>query len=136
MTTNLLIKINMVKSRRLDCPAFLRHSKTGQTNRLELNLDGYALNGRSKTALHSAVVRSPHSRLAPFRCRFQNVRSVRFNFHQLTRQCAWKSGQHAERRMRKILEEGSHDLYEFKSGRLTPCILKVLMSAVAVSPCP
>jgi hypothetical protein len=31
--------------------------------------------------------------------------------------------------MRKILEKGSHDLYEFESGRLTPCILKVLMSA-------
>src|SRR5271168_5261414 len=40
----------MVRSRRLDCLAFLRHSKTGQTNRLQLNLDGHALTGRSKTA--------------------------------------------------------------------------------------
>ena len=51
-------------------------SETGQTNRLDGNLNGYALNGRSKTALNSAVVRSCHSRPAPFRCRFQNARSV------------------------------------------------------------
>jgi hypothetical protein len=52
------------------------HSETGQTNRLDGNLDGCALNGRSETALNSAVVRSCHSRPAPFRCRFQNARSV------------------------------------------------------------
>ena len=52
------------------------HSETGQTNRRNGNLDGNALNGRSKTALNSAVVRSCHSRPAPFRCRFQNARSV------------------------------------------------------------
>src|SRR5208282_4184168 len=54
-----------------------RYSATGQTNRLIGNLDGHALIGRSKTALNSAVVRSCHSRPAPFRCRFQNARSVR-----------------------------------------------------------
>jgi hypothetical protein len=52
------------------------HSETGQTNRRNGNLDGCALNGRSETALNSAVVRSCHSRPAPFRCRFQNARSV------------------------------------------------------------
>jgi hypothetical protein len=52
------------------------HSETSQTNRRNGNLDGGALNGRSKTALNSAVVRSCHSRPAPFRCRFQNARSV------------------------------------------------------------
>jgi hypothetical protein len=62
--------------RRFDWPAFLRRSETGQTNRRNTNLDGHALNGRSKTALHSAVVRLCHSRPAPFRCRFQNARSV------------------------------------------------------------
>ena len=56
-------------------------SETGQTNRLDGNLDGRALNGRSKTALNSAVVRSCHSRPAPFRCRFQIVRSVLGNLH-------------------------------------------------------
>ena len=54
-----------------------RYSATGQTNRLKCNLDGHALIGRSKTALNSAVVRSCHSQPAPFRCRFQNARSVR-----------------------------------------------------------
>ena len=63
-------------NRRFDWPAFLRHSETGQTNRRNTNLDGRALNGRSKTALNSAVVRSCHFRPAPFRCRFQNARSV------------------------------------------------------------
>ncbi|HXR04158.1 MAG TPA: hypothetical protein VN836_05570, partial [Verrucomicrobiae bacterium] len=53
-----------------------RYSATGQTKRPDGNLDGCALNGRSKTALNSAVVRSCHSRPAPFRCRFQNARSV------------------------------------------------------------
>jgi len=53
-----------------------RYSATGQTNRLKWNLDGRALIGRSKTALNSAVVRSCHSRPAPFRCRFQNARPV------------------------------------------------------------
>jgi hypothetical protein len=53
-----------------------RHSATDQTNRRDGNLDGHALTGRSKTALNSAVVRSCHSRPAPFRCRFQNARSV------------------------------------------------------------
>jgi hypothetical protein len=53
------------------------HSETGQTNRRNGNLDGRALTGRSKTALISAVVRSCHSRPAPFRCRFQNARSLR-----------------------------------------------------------
>ena len=68
--------------RRFDWPAFLRaHSETGQTNRLNGNLDGHALIGRSKTALHSAVVRSCHSRPAPFRCRFQNARSVLRHLH-------------------------------------------------------
>jgi hypothetical protein len=38
---------NIPRRSQLDSPAFLRHSKTGQTNRLELNLDGHALNGRS-----------------------------------------------------------------------------------------
>ena len=33
--------------RRLDCPAFLRALETGQTKRLEVNLNGYALNSRS-----------------------------------------------------------------------------------------
>jgi len=61
---------------RFDWPAFLRHSETGQTNRRNANLDGRALNRRSKTALNSAVVRLCHSRPAPFRCRFQNARSV------------------------------------------------------------
>jgi hypothetical protein len=31
--------------------------------------------------------------------------------------------------MRNVLREGSHDLCEFESGRLTPWIFKVLMSA-------
>ena len=88
------------------------HSETGQTNRRDANLDGHALNGRSKTALNSAVVRSSHSRPASFRCRFQNARSVRL----MTRHCVRKSGQHAARLMRKILREGSHDLCEFESG--------------------
>jgi hypothetical protein len=57
------------------------HSETGQTNRRDESLDGGALNGRSKTALNSAVVRSCHSRPAPFRCRFQNARSVLGNLH-------------------------------------------------------
>ena len=56
-----------------------RYSATGQTNRRNASLDGFALNGRSKTALNFAVVRSSHSRPAPFRCRFQNARSVRLN---------------------------------------------------------
>jgi hypothetical protein len=64
------------------------HSETGQTNRRDANLDGHALNARSETALNSAVVRSCHFRPAPFRCRFHNVRSVRFNFHQMTPSCA------------------------------------------------
>ena len=67
--------------RRFDWPAFLRRSETGQTNRRNTNLDGHALNGRSKTALHSAVVRLCHSRPAPFRCRFQNARSVLRHLH-------------------------------------------------------
>ncbi len=53
-----------------------RYSATDQTNRRDGNLDGHALTGRSKTALNSAVVRSCHSRPAPFRSRFQNARSV------------------------------------------------------------
>jgi len=53
-----------------------RYSATDQTNRRDENLDGHTLIGRSKTALNSAVVRSCHSRPAPFRCRFQNARSV------------------------------------------------------------
>ena len=40
------------------------------------NLYGDALNGRSKTALNSTVVRLYHSRPVSFRCRFQNARSV------------------------------------------------------------
>ena len=52
------------------------HSETGQTNRRNTNLDGHALNGRSKTALHFTVVRLYHSRPVSFRCRFQNARSV------------------------------------------------------------
>ena len=32
-------------ARRLDCPAFRRNLETGQTNRLQSNLDGHALNG-------------------------------------------------------------------------------------------
>jgi len=57
------------------------HSETGQTNRLNGNLDGRALTGRSKTALNFAVVRSSHSRPASFRCRFQNARSVLRHLH-------------------------------------------------------
>ena len=57
------------------------HSETGQTNRRNTNLDGHALNGGSKTALHSTVVRLYHSRPVPFRCRFQNARSVLRNLH-------------------------------------------------------
>ena len=53
-----------------------RYSATDQTNRRDGNLDGQALTVRSKTALNSTVVRSCHSRPAPFRCRFQNARSV------------------------------------------------------------
>ena len=57
------------------------HSETSQTNRLNENLNGRAHTGRSKTALNSAVVRSSHSRPAPFRCRFQNARSLLVNLH-------------------------------------------------------
>jgi hypothetical protein len=34
------------EKRRLDCPAFLRHSETGQTKRRDMHLDGGALNVR------------------------------------------------------------------------------------------
>src|SRR6266516_1845725 len=57
------------------------HSESGQTNRRNTNLDGQALNGRSKTALNSTVVRLCHSRPVPFRCRFQNARSVLRHLH-------------------------------------------------------
>jgi hypothetical protein len=53
------------------------YSATGKTNGLKCNLDGNALTGLSKTEHISAVVRSCHSRRAPFRCRFQNARSLR-----------------------------------------------------------
>jgi hypothetical protein len=41
------------------------------------NLYGGALNGQSEITLHFAVVRSGHSRPAPFRFRFQAACSVR-----------------------------------------------------------
>lgn len=62
--------------RRFDCPALLVPRKPARQSAAISNLYGVALNGRSKTALNSAVVRSCHSRPTPFRCRFQNARSV------------------------------------------------------------
>jgi len=83
------------------------HSETGQTKRLDGNLDGCALNGRSKTALNSAVVRSCHSRPAPFRCRFQNARSVRPSSSNLIRS--------AERDSDGFLKLESLDFFETPS---------------------
>ena len=82
-------------------------SEIGQTNRRNTNLDGHALNGRSKTALHSAVVRLCHSRLAPFRCRFQNARSVRPSSSNLIRS--------AERDFDGFLKPESLDFFETPS---------------------
>ena len=56
--------------RRLDCPAFLRTSKTGQTKRLESDLYGRALNERSRN--HA----SPDTPFIGFRSGFGNARSV------------------------------------------------------------
>jgi hypothetical protein len=83
------------------------HSATGQTNRRNTNLDGHALNGRSKTALNSAVVRLCHSRPAPFRFRFQNARSVRPSSSNLIRS--------AERDFDGFLKLESLDLFETPS---------------------
>ena len=47
----------------------------------------------------------------------------------MTRHCARKSGLNAAQLMRKILRERPHDLCEFKSGRLTPYIVKAFVSA-------
>gem|GEM_PF-4153465 len=76
-TDNNTDHVNGALTGRLSCG----HSETGQTNRRNGNLDGRALNGHFKTALNSAVVRSCHSRPAPFRCRFQNARSVLRHSH-------------------------------------------------------
>jgi len=46
----------------------------------------------------------------------------------MTQPCVRKSGQLDTRLMQKILREGSHDLCEFDSGRLTPWIFKVQLS--------
>lgn len=94
------------------------------------DLDGRALTAHSRPTLHCAVVRSFHSRPAPFRFGFGNARSVRCNFHLVDRHRAGKSGQHAGRLVRMILREVSHDLCEFESGRLTPCIFNVLLSRI------
>jgi len=82
-------------------------SETGQTNCRNTNLDGHALNGRSKTALHSAVVRLCHSRPAPFRCWFQNARSVRPSSSNVVRS--------AERDSSGFLKLESLDFFETPS---------------------
>jgi len=60
-----------VSIRRFDWLASCGYSETSQTNRLECTYTVSALNWRSETALHCAVVRSCHFRPAPFRFRFQ-----------------------------------------------------------------
>jgi hypothetical protein len=82
-------------------------SETGQTNRRNTNLNGHALNGRSKTALHYAVGRLCHSRPAPFRCWFQNARSVRPSLSNLIRS--------AERDSDGFLKLESLDFFETPS---------------------
>ncbi len=60
--------LHLMPGRRFDWPACPRASTTGQTNRLSNgNLCVRALNGHFEIPLHCAVVRSSHSRPAPFR---------------------------------------------------------------------
>ena len=59
------------KFRRFDWPAFLRALETGQTNRLYRTYVVTHSTSIPETTLHCAVVRSCHSRPAPFRFPFQ-----------------------------------------------------------------
>src|SRR2546429_7722845 len=59
------------KFRRFDWPPFLRASETGQTKRLSRTYAVTHSTSIPEPTLHCAVVRSCHSRPAPFRSRFQ-----------------------------------------------------------------
>jgi len=129
-TADPLIIIRLGRSRRFDWPAFLR----ALGNRPDKSPLIEPRRSRTQRAFVKPRSTSPSSvhitpDLLRFAAGFRNARSVRFNFHEMNCHRAGKFGNHVGRLMRKIPQEGSHDLCEFESGRLTPWIFKVRLSA-------
>jgi hypothetical protein len=88
--------------RRFDWPAFLRASETSQTKRLEMNLCGRALNARFQNLRDSTAASSAPISETAFSALIHSQPESRPN-------ARWNA-----------MFDASHDLCEFKGGRLTP----------------